>query len=154
MYLISTASTLNSVLLSVLGTLLGAIVMDVYVHIKVKSKKHLDKKKAEAETELKEVITQTIDPKLGKIQEDIKVLKVAVRDSLRNQLLAVYQHCVKHNGRTVEETENWEYMYSSYTALEGNSFIVVLHDEFLELPVITSISAVTKQVQKAKTTNK
>jgi len=66
---------------------------------------------------------------------DLPMLKQANRDSLRNQLFASYRHCVKVGYRTLEDTENWEYMYNSYIDLGGNGFIPTLREQFLRIPM-------------------
>lgn len=132
-------------MLAALSALAGAIVVDIFVHIKTSGKKYLDKKKKEEEAEHRAIIESVLKEQLVDIRqdlhemkdEDLPAIKEAVRDSLRNQLLAVYRHCEKLGYRTVEDSQNWEHMYSSYVRLGGNSFIVSMHDDFNEIDLIT-----------------
>jgi len=141
---------IGSAILAVVGALLGAIALDIYVHIKNGSKKIIDKKKQESKQELADSVTAVLTPALEPIKRDIDELKASVdniantdipqlkdasRDSLRNQLLAVYRHCANLEYRTEEDSENFEYMFESYTGLGGNSFIVSLHEAFRDLPI-------------------
>ena len=148
---------LTGIVAAVAGAVLSAIFVDIYVKIKATSKKAKERKRHEEEEEFREIITESLDKSLQPIEteisnvakevetvkndvqtiknKDIDLLKTANCDSLRNQLLAVYRHCKKQGYRTEQDVENFEYMYRSYKALGGNSFIVTIHNEFNEIDV-------------------
>jgi len=146
------------ILLTALGALAGAILVDIFVHIKSSSKKYVEKRKREEEAEHRAIIEDVLKEQLVDIKqdlhsikaEDLPALKEAVCDSLRNQLLAVYRHCEKLGYRTYEDSQNWEYMYASYIKLGGNTFIIALHDDFNELELRT----VQPKVKKSTTVKK
>ena len=112
--------------------------MDIYTRFKHTSKKMINKRKEEQTEDLvkivKKVVADELEPVKKDITEikneistiknqDIKVLKVANRDSLRNQLLNVYRDCETKGYQTMEDSKNFLYMLSSYRNLDGNSFI-------------------------------
>ena len=143
-------SIILAIIVSVASAIFGALAVDIYARVKAGSKKIMKKAKQEKDQELRQTITETLTAAFEPIREDIAIvkrdlneivtedlpqLKRATRDSLRNQLLAVYRHCEKYGGRTLEDTENFEYMFKSYEALGGNSFITTVRDSFLNLPM-------------------
>lgn len=135
--------------------LVGLIIADIYLFFKMRGKKAIDKHKEEKELEqrklIAEVVKEVMAPSCGNLQiikdelvevkreideiktEDIKILKAANRDSLRNQLLNHWRQCKQKGYRTTEDIRNFEYMYESYTKLKGNSFILDIAKQFDEL---------------------
>ena len=114
-------TTFTTIFISVMSALGGAVVLDLYLHFKNKTKKAIDKHKQEKTEEYKAIvvpcITEAIQPlndKLSDVEKkvdtiadtDLPQLKQANRDSLRNQLFASYRHCAKLGYRSVEDTTN------------------------------------------------
>lgn len=145
-----------TILIAVASTVLGVVATDIYLRIKNKTKKAIEKRKQEKQDEFKEIVVpcikeaiQPLETKINDVetsmntvtQTDLPMLKRANRDSLRNQLFASFRHCDKVGYRTLEDTQSWEFMYASYLELGGNSFIPTLHDQFLALPLETMESA-------------
>jgi len=67
-------------------------------------------------------------------KEDIKLLAAANRDSLRNQLLTVFRECQAKGYKTTEDIRNFEYMFDSYKALGGNSFMIDIAKQMEHIP--------------------
>ena len=158
-------SVLITILVAVASTVLGVAGTDLYVHIKNRTKKAIDKKKKERQQELEEslvpCIEKAIKPMSDKIDvidadvqqlknEDLPVLKLANRDSLRNQLFATYRHCDKIGYRTTEDTENFLHMKESYERLGGNGVIADIHAQFMNLP-LENLESVKYRSQSKKT---
>lgn len=143
-------TTFTAIFISVVSALGGAVVLDLYLHIKNRTKKAIDKRKKEKTEEYKEIVVPCIEDAIKPLNEkmtdveakvdimattDLPQLKQANRDSLRNQLFASYRHCAKLGYRSVEDTTNWDAMYESYVALGGNGFIHELRDKFHAIPL-------------------
>ena len=143
-------TTFTAIFISVVSALGGAIILDLYLHIKNRTKKAIERRKKEKTEEYKEIvvpcITDAIQPLNEKMSDvetkvdrmattDLPQLKQANRDSLRNQLFASYRHCAKLGYRSVEDTTNWDAMYDSYVALGGKGFIHELRDKFHAIPL-------------------
>ena len=143
----------------------GAIGLDIYLHIKNRGKKAVERKKKERQEEMKEAIMpcieEAIKPMSDKIDDidkdvqevknvDLPMLKNANRDSLRNQLFAAYRHCDKIGYRTTEDTENFLHMKESYEKLGGNGVIADIHEQFMNLPLenLESVKYRTQQNNK------
>ena len=129
--------------------LFSAILVDIYTRIKQGSKKIVEKKKAESKAELVATIKDVVQDELLPVKqniadikneitiikaEDIKVLRAANRDSLRNQLLVVFRECQAKGYKTVEDTRNFEYMFESYKNLGGNSFMLDIAEQMKHIP--------------------
>ena len=143
-------TTFTAIFISVVSALGGAVVLDLYLHIKNRTKKAIDRRKKEKTEEYKEIVVPCIEDAIKPLNEkmtdveakvdimattDLPQLKQANRDSLRNQLFASYRHCAKLGYRSVEDTTNWDAMYESYVALGGNGFIHELRDKFHAIPL-------------------
>ena len=111
----------TTIIVSVACTILGAIAADIYIRIKARTKKAIEKRKKERQEEFKDsilpCITDAIKPLSEKIDSleveiksvkdtDLPILKRANRDSLRNQLFASFRHCDKVGYRTIEDTQS------------------------------------------------
>lgn len=129
----ATTDALMKIFIAVMSTLLGAIALDTYSRLKARSKKVLEKKKAEEDERFKKLI-EPLQAELSKVSGDLKNISEGVRDSLRNQLHTLYKHCLKVGFRTSEDTQNFEHMFESYTKLGGNGYMVTVHTSFLALP--------------------
>lgn len=129
--------------------LFGAILVDIYTRIKQGSKKIVEKKKAENKADLTATIKEIVKDELQPVKqsmtdikneitiikvEDIKLLRAANRDSLRNQLLVVFRECQSKGYKTVEDTRNFEYMFESYKNLGGNSFMLDIAEQMKHIP--------------------
>ena len=138
------------IFISVVSGLLGAIILDIYIHIKKGTKKAVERRKKEKQDEFKEIVVPCIEEAIKPLSDkmtvvekkvdtiaenDLPVLKQANRDSLRNQLFASYRYCRKTGFRSIEDTKNWESMYESYIALGGNGFIPELKTKFEAIPL-------------------
>ncbi len=158
-------SILITILVSVASAVLGVAGTDLYVHIKNRTKKAIDRKKKERQEELEEslvpCIEKAIKPLSDKIDSmdqdvqevknvDLPMLKNANRDSLRNQLFAAYRHCDKIGYRTTEDTENFLHMKDSYESLGGNGVIADIHRQFMNLP-LENLESVKYRSQNRKT---
>lgn len=141
---------IRGLLLGAAGAVISAIAVDIYVHVKNKTKKAIAKKKKQQQEELKEAlmpciedVIKPISDKIDDIDKDVQqlknvdlpMIKNADRDSLRNQLFAAYRHCDKQRYRTVEDTENFLHMKESYERLGGNGVIADIHNQFMNLPL-------------------
>lgn len=67
------------------------------------------------------------------------ILKVAngVKCQLRSEMLRIYYHNHKDGVIRQYEYENFVYLYESYKALRGNSFIDKIHKEVKSWEIIT-----------------
>ena len=161
--------TVLAILVSVASAILGAAGVDLYIHCKNKTKRAIEKKKKERQDEMKEAILpcieEAIKPMSDKIDtvekdvqeiknDDLPKLKMANRDSLRNQLFATYRHCDKIGYRTTEDTENFLHMKDSYEKLGGNGVIADIHEQFMNLPLENLESVKYKAQQNNKRAKK
>lgn len=133
----------QQVLISLLCTLGGLIIADIYAHFKSNGKKFVNRKKEENKAEVKEVVEEVIDPlktdirninsKIDHIQQkDLEILKKGQRDLIRNQLNKIYDKSTVY--KTKESITVESELFSSYKNLEGNHGTDARHKEFEELP--------------------
>ena len=82
--------------------------------------------------------------KITSLSNDVKVLREqgnqnsqADRDMLRDAMLRIYHNCYEVKGWiSVNDLENFQHMFESYTALHGNGMIPSVREKILSLPTI------------------
>lgn len=82
--------------------------------------------------------------KIQSLSEDVKDLKEqqgensqADRDLLRDAMLRTYHNCYEVKGWiSVNDLENFQHLYESYTALNGNGMIPGIRDKIVSLPTV------------------
>ena len=74
---------------------------------------------------------------MEKEREEMDALKLGMRALLWEQLNEIYAKAKAQNGLSVEERHNLTNVYEAYHALGGNGTGTRLHDEAMNLPVLT-----------------
>ena len=82
--------------------------------------------------------------KIQSLSEDVKDLKEqqgensqADRDLLRDAMLRTYHNCYEVKGWiSMNDLENFQHLYESYTALNGNGMIPGIRDKIISLPTV------------------
>lgn len=133
----------QTIITTAITTLVGIIITDIVIRVKTSGKKHNEKRKKERLDEMREVVEEVIKPVQVEVAEikqditairttDIRELKKANRDSLRNQLYTIYDRCIEY--RTASDIENEAEMFDSYKTLNGNHGCDTRHKLFMQLP--------------------
>lgn len=133
----------QTILTTAITTLVGIVVTDIVIRLKTSGKKHNEARRKERLKEIREVVEEVIEPVKIEITEikqditairdtDVRDLKKANRDSLRNQLYNIYDKCIEY--RTASDIENEAEMFDSYKALNGNHGCDTRHNLFMQLP--------------------
>lgn len=140
-------------------TLAGALVADIIVRVKTSGKKYLNRRKAEQREEIIDIFVEATQPlkddlnKVNKqlddlIENDLKILKKANRDSIRAQLYEIYNRCELY--KTTNDIETESELFDSYKALKGNHGCDARHDRFVKLPIKEELNAGGQQSSKKK----
>lgn len=144
---------LLTILISLVTSLLGAIVVDIYTRVKRSSKKAIDKHKQEQIDEMRGLIKDTMKDSLVGVSKEVNDIKHDVSEiytkdipqlreanicSLRDQLTNMFVRCKIQKFRTLQDTENATHMFASYRTLGGNSYVPELMEEFMALPQMTA----------------
>lgn len=74
------------------------------------------------------VIITTLVTEIGVILGFLKLIKKALKCSLRNDILDIYDRCKENKKITHYQLQSINYSYDVYKKLKGNSFV----DEILE----------------------
>ena len=74
---------------------------------------------------------------MEKEREEMDALKLGMRALLWEQLNEIFAKAKEQNGLSVEERHNLTNVYEAYHALGGNGTGTRLHDEAMNLPVLT-----------------
>ena len=102
---------------ALISSLASALVASIVARIRTKS----DKTQKEIDRE----------------KEEMKALKVGMRAMLWQEINHVYIEAKDNHGMTPDERRNLENIYEAYHGLGGNGTGTRLHDEAMNLPVIS-----------------
>ncbi len=136
-------SSIQAILISVISALAGGIFLDIYAHVKTRTRKALEQKSEHEKSQIRCVLKEELKPlneetkRTSSLIEDIKnndleVLKKANRDSLRYQLYRIYDKSLDYT--TADARYSEKELYNSYKNLDGNHECELRHEKFLNLP--------------------
>ena len=72
---------------------------------------------------------------LTNIQNDLTLLKTALRSQMRERLRQKYYESVRIGFVSIEDREDFESMYQQYHALGGNGYLTRCYEQYMNLPI-------------------
>lgn len=81
--------------------------------------------------------TDKTQKEIDKEKEEMDALKLGMRAMLWQEINHIFTEAKNNKGLTVDERHNLENIYQAYHALGGNGTGTRLHDEAMNLPVIS-----------------
>lgn len=145
-----------TIILSLGGSaLIGLVVTDIYKAIKAKSKKHIEATKREKQEEMREVLTEELNPlksELKDIKGDLEFVKDGLQKDLYVDLKNIYVALQKKGFATLEEKRDYNYLYNAYHNLGQNGIADGMHDKIMHMPEMkkTSIHKNVKVSEKSE----
>ena len=118
------------------------LVKDMITYFKTKSKKAIEAKKIKDKKELQENIKevmrpamQSLESKLGSLEQDMGLIKKAQQSNIRIELRDRYNDWIKKGYAPSNIREDLENLYQAYHNLGKNGIMDNLREIFLELPL-------------------
>lgn len=107
-------------------TIAALIWKELYEKKKAERAEKKELKNQENIKTIREIIKEeisSIEKKIDKMSENLRLVGTGTLSSLRNDILKSYYDCVIRGYRTQDDSENFREMYQAYKNLGGNSFI-------------------------------
>ena len=83
-------------------------------------------------------VDRNLNQKLDNLQKDVSNVANGTKENLKNNLKSLYDLCADRGWRNETDTKTFNDMYVSYTALNGNTFVVEeLYPAFHSIPLVT-----------------